>query len=173
LIHWQRFAHDALAERLAFQQLHRDERLPMLVVNFVDRADVGVIEGRGSFGFALEAAKSLEVLRDIIGQEFQRDETVQLDVLGLIDDTHAAPAQLLQDAVVRDGFANHAQACYGRSVGKSMEAVELAVSQKGCWRKIAITQLSLRFGRKAPEVSRPGVAHSGHSARASKIVWWW
>jgi hypothetical protein len=33
--------------------------------------------------------------------------------------------------------------CYGGSVGKSMKAVELAVSQKDGWRKIAITLIDL------------------------------
>ena len=32
---------------------------------------------------------------------------MQAGVLGLVDDTHAATAQLLDDAVVRDGLADH------------------------------------------------------------------
>ena len=63
----------------------------------------------------------------------------QVRVLGLIDHTHPATAQLLHDAVVRNGLADHAQECYGGSGGKSMKAVELAVSQEDCWRKIAIS----------------------------------
>jgi len=54
---------------------------------------------------------------------------MQRYVLGLVDDTHPPAAQLLDDAVVRDGLADHAQACYGGRVGKSMKAGELAVSQ--------------------------------------------
>jgi len=67
---------------------------------------------------------------------------MQPRVLGLIDHTHPTTPELLDDAVVRDGLADHAQACYGGSVGKSMKAVELvelAVSQKGCWRKTLVT----------------------------------
>ena len=45
--------------------------------------------------------------------------------LGLIDHTHAAAAEPLDDAVVRDGLPNHAQGCYGGKVGKSMKAGEL------------------------------------------------
>ena len=56
---------------------------------------------------------------------------MQVDVLGLLDHTHPAAAQLLDDAVVRDGLANHAQACYGGTLDKSMKAVELAVFQQG------------------------------------------
>ena len=49
-----------MLQRHAIEKLHGDERLSVLVVNFVDRADVGMIQ-RGSFGFALEAAQGLLV----------------------------------------------------------------------------------------------------------------
>jgi hypothetical protein len=37
-------------------------------------------------------------------------------------------------------MADHAQGCYGGSMDKSMKAVE-AVSQEGCWRKIAVSPI--------------------------------
>ena len=40
-------------------------------------------------------------------QEFQGDKPVQGYVLGLVDHTPAATTKLLDDAVVRDGLANH------------------------------------------------------------------
>jgi hypothetical protein len=49
--------------------LHGDERFAVLVFNFVERADVRMIQCRGSLGFALEAAENLKVLRDIGWQE--------------------------------------------------------------------------------------------------------
>ena len=57
-------------------------------------------------GFALEARQRLRVLGDIIGQELQGDEAIELGVFGLVDHTHAAAAELLDDAVVRDGLAD-------------------------------------------------------------------
>jgi hypothetical protein len=36
----------------------------------------------------------------------QGDKAVQLNVLRLVDHTHTAAAELLDDAVVRDGLAN-------------------------------------------------------------------
>ena len=81
----------------------------MLFVNFMDGADVGMVQRGGGFGFALEAAERLRILCDIVGQEFQRDKAVELDVLGLVDDTHPATAELLDNAVVRDGLADHWQ----------------------------------------------------------------
>jgi hypothetical protein len=36
----------------------------------------------------------LRVLRQILGQEFERDETAKLGVLGFVDHTHAADSNL-------------------------------------------------------------------------------
>ena len=42
----------------------------------------------------------------VIGQELQGDEAVKPGVLGLVDHTHAPAAELLDNAVVRDGLAD-------------------------------------------------------------------
>ena len=47
-------------------------------------------------------------------------QSAGFSVLGLIDHTHAAAAELLDDAVVRDGLADHLRECYGVRSGKSM-----------------------------------------------------
>ncbi len=78
----------------------------MLVVNLVDSADVGVIQCRGGLRFALETAQCLGILRYLVGKELQGNETVELDVLGLVDHSHAAAAEFLQDAVMRDGLSD-------------------------------------------------------------------
>ena len=44
---------------------------------------------------------------NFIGQELQGDEAVQTSVLGLVHYAHAAAAELFDDAVVRDGLADH------------------------------------------------------------------
>ena len=41
------------------------------------------------------------------GEELQSDGAVQVGVLGLVDDIHPALTQLLGDAVVRNGLADH------------------------------------------------------------------
>jgi hypothetical protein len=89
------------------QVLHRDECFAVLVINFVNRADIGVIQCRGSFGFALKAAEGLRVFGYVVGQELEGDEATELHILSLVDNTHPAAAQLLQNAVVRDGLADH------------------------------------------------------------------
>jgi hypothetical protein len=47
------------------------------------------------------------VRRQIVRQEFQGYKSAELGVLGLVHNAHAAATQLLDDAVVRDGLADH------------------------------------------------------------------
>ncbi len=107
---------DAVLERLAFQKLHHDEGLPLVLVDVVDGADAGVVEGRGGPGLALEALLGLVAREEPLGQELERDLAAQAGVLGLVDDAHAPAAELLEDAVVGDGLAGHGDAlrCAGR-----------------------------------------------------------
>ncbi len=92
----------------AIEVFHGDKRQAILLANVVNRADVGMIERRGSLGLTLEPAERLRVTRDLIRQELQGHETVQPSVLGLIDHAHSAAAELFNDAVVRDSLADHA-----------------------------------------------------------------
>src|SRR6266498_2353355 len=48
-------AFDQMLERLALQQLHRDEGMALMLVNVVYRADVRMIERRGCLRFTLES----------------------------------------------------------------------------------------------------------------------
>src|ERR1039457_873214 len=83
---------DAVLQGQAIQKLHGDERLAMLVVNFVDGADVRMIQCRGCPSFALKAAECLRVFGYIVGKELEGDEATELYVLSLVDDTHASAA---------------------------------------------------------------------------------
>ncbi len=83
------------------------KHLSVLVVNFVDRTYVGMIQRGGGLGFTLEAAKGLRVFGDVVRKELESHEAAEFHVLGFVDDAHPAAAQLLDDAVVRDGLADH------------------------------------------------------------------
>jgi hypothetical protein len=98
---------DPLGERLPLEELHRDEVLPLVLLDRVDRADAGVVELRGRLGLALEALERRRVLRQLDRQELERHAAAELRVLGLVDDTHAAAAELPGDLVVRGGLADH------------------------------------------------------------------
>ena len=58
LVHWQRPTRDAVAQRFAFEQFHDDEELAVLMGNFVDGADVRVIERGGGARLALKSLQS-------------------------------------------------------------------------------------------------------------------
>src|ERR1700694_5429228 len=105
---FHRSACNAVLQRQPVQKLHGDEGFAVLVVNFVDRADVRMIQRRGSLGFPLKAAESLRVFSYLVGQKLEGNKPAELHILGLIDHTHAAPTELLDDAVVRNSLANHA-----------------------------------------------------------------
>jgi len=55
-------------ERLAFQKLHGDEALTIAFVNFMNCANVGMIQGRRA-RFPLEAFQCLAVLGQLLREE--------------------------------------------------------------------------------------------------------
>ena len=103
----KRLAGDPIPQRPPLHQLHGDEGLPLVLVDVVDGADAGVVEGGGRVGLPLEAFERLRVAGEVRGQELEGDETTELRILGLVDDPHAAAAQLLDDTVVGDALADH------------------------------------------------------------------
>ena len=98
---------DRVLQRQSIQKLHGDEGLAMLVVHFVDGADVGMVQRRSGLGLTLESAKSLRIFGNFIGQELEGNKTAEIYVLSIIDNTPATATELLDDAVVRNGLADH------------------------------------------------------------------
>src|SRR5216683_591699 len=135
----QRTAGNHWLQRHAIQEFHGYEGTAVLLANVVNRADVGMVQCGCGLGFALKTGECLRVTGNLLGQELEGDEAMQPRVLSLVNHTHPATTHLLNDAVVRDGLADHWRESYVCETGKSMKAVELAVSQKDCWRNIAIT----------------------------------
>jgi hypothetical protein len=73
----------------------------------VDRADVRVLErGRGA-RLALEPLERLRVRGNVLGEELQGDLAPESQVLGAVNDAHAAAAELLDDPVTGDRLADH------------------------------------------------------------------
>src|SRR5689334_10137659 len=93
-------------QRHPFQVLHHDERPPFILRDFVDSADVGMVKGGSSTRLSAKAFQSLRVLCHVLRQELQSDITTEFGVLGLVDNAHPAAAQLLDDAVVRNGLTD-------------------------------------------------------------------
>ena len=97
-------------ERLPFVVGHGDEQPAVLgLVDFVDGADVRMIESRSRLGFDDEALFSLRVVAELGRQELERHDPTELQVRGAIDHTHTAAPELVLDPVMGDFFADHLQ----------------------------------------------------------------
>src|ERR1022692_3026063 len=102
-----RMSGDALLQALALQLLHHDEGMPVVILNAMNGADVGMIQQRRRLRFSCEAFQRLGVTCKIFWNELQGDMPAQLQVFGLVHNTHATTAELPEDAIVGDGLANH------------------------------------------------------------------
>jgi hypothetical protein len=80
-------ASDSVPERLPLQQFHGDEGSTIGLVDFVDGADVRVVQRGRCLGFPLETVEGLGVVGEFVGKELQGDVTTELEVFGLVDDT--------------------------------------------------------------------------------------
>ena len=106
-IHLERLCRNAVLERLAFQQLHHNERLTFMFANVVNRANVRVIESRGRTSFPLKALQGLTIFGKLLRQELEGHETAETSVFSLVHHTHPASAQLVNDSIVPESAANH------------------------------------------------------------------
>ncbi len=106
---FQRTPVDRVLERRAFQVLHGNKSLAIFMSDVVYRADVGMIERRRRLRLALKTAQSLGIFRYVIGQELERDKTLEASVFGLKHHAHTAASEFLQNAVVRDDLVSHSR----------------------------------------------------------------
>ena len=124
---------DLVGERPPFEQLHRDEGPAVVLADLVDGADVRMVERRRRPRLAREPIERAARLPDHVGQELERHLPPQLGVRGAIDDAHAAAAELLDDLVVRDAFADH---------GMSARFTPIAGA---CHRQVAVPDIAVHL----------------------------
>ena len=104
------FAPDVLLQALALQLFHDDEGMAVMVFDFVDGADGGMVQqGRGA-RLALEALHGLAVAGEIVGKKLDGDMAAQAGVFRLVDHAHPAAAQFAQNAVMGDRLADQGRA---------------------------------------------------------------
>jgi hypothetical protein len=96
-----------LTECAARDVLHRDEVLPLGLADFVDGADVGVVDGGGRARLLQQLVPRLGIVGESPTEELDGDRPLQLSVEGAIDLTHAAGTDLLDDRVVSERLADH------------------------------------------------------------------
>jgi hypothetical protein len=97
----ERPALQLIGERLAFEQLHRDEEASGVFADLVDLTDVGMVDAGGRARFAPQPFTP----RLVTGQRrqrLQRDGAPEALVARLVDDAHAALAELAGDRVLAE-----------------------------------------------------------------------
>jgi hypothetical protein len=101
-------AGDLLLQRLPGVVGHGHEHPAVRgLVDLVDDADVGVLEAGDRLRLLQEARARQGVARQLGGDELDGDLPAELQILGLVDDTHPPLADLLDHPVFGDGLADH------------------------------------------------------------------
>jgi hypothetical protein len=78
---------------------HGDEEEVLARPGLVDRDDVGVVDRGGQLRLAQEAVTERCILGEAGSQELQRNLPLEPQILGQVDDAHAAPAEQRLDPV--------------------------------------------------------------------------
>jgi hypothetical protein len=94
-----RLSIDDVFERAAIEKFHGDKTLAFVLTDFIDGANIGVIQSGGGAGFAAETFKGQRVTGQVVGKELKCDESAELGVFGLVNHAHAA-AEFLENFVV-------------------------------------------------------------------------
>src|SRR5579862_9358038 len=130
---------DSMFECLALQILHRDEAPAVMLGNFVNGADVRVVQCRGGTSLAAKTFKCLQVLCELLGKKLECDKATERGVFGLVDDTHPPAAELLEDPVVGYGLPDKEGVAMGgnlrtvRGRGQSQRSRAIAGSRTRLW----------------------------------------
>ena len=115
MLHRQSQFGDHLRQRLALDELHRVVVHAAFAADAVDRDDVRVVQARRRLGFVLEALQLPRVHRRGEGQHLERDAAVQRNLLGLVDDAHAAAADFADQAEVAERAVEGVAVAVGRA----------------------------------------------------------
>ena len=131
--HRERSALQPLGQRLAFEQLHRDEEPPRVLTDLEDLAGVRMADAGGRARLATEAPPALVVgVRDGL----ERDAPAQGRILGRVDDAHASASQRVQDAIAADAVGRPvARDRGGRRAKASEQAFEPAHAAQASGRR--------------------------------------
>src|SRR6202034_2464294 len=91
----------------AFEEFHGDEAASVVLADFVDGADVGMVQSRGGSRLPAETLQGQGVPGELIGKEFEGDKAGLFLVLRLVDDSHAAAAKSFKDLVAGNPGSYH------------------------------------------------------------------
>jgi len=102
LFYWQRLRGDELAESLAFEALHDNDGAALVLPDFMNGADIGVIESGGGTRFTAKAFQGQRIVHQIFRKELQGYGTPERSVFRAVHNTHASATELFHDAVMGD-----------------------------------------------------------------------
>src|SRR5438445_13793956 len=87
-----------MLESLSLQVLHGEERRTIVLSDFINHTDAGMIQRGCGSHLALKALQRLRIAGQFLGQKLQRDMAAQLGVLGLVHHAHSAAAQFAAES---------------------------------------------------------------------------
>jgi hypothetical protein len=97
-----------------------------MLADFVDGANVRMIQCGGRLSFALETRQGLRIFGNFVREKLESDEPTEARVFRFVDNAHSAAAEFLDNAVVRDCLADHhtmldfrVASSYGRGIRES------------------------------------------------------
>ena len=99
--HWQRAVEQPFAQRLAIDELHRDERPVRGLAHFVDGADVRMIQRGGIAGFAQQSRAGRFVVSCRF-ENLERHAPPQRRVVREIHEAHPAAAKPTLDLIAAE-----------------------------------------------------------------------
>jgi hypothetical protein len=84
------FASEAFPQRLTGNQLHHQIMCAVRFFQPMNRGDVGMVQRRQHLRFALKASKSIGIVRERFGQDFDRHIAAELSIVRFVDFAHPA-----------------------------------------------------------------------------------
>ena len=87
-------------ECLSPEQFHHDERLAVVIADFVNRADVGMIQSGGGTGLLLESRNPDRIVTKRVWENLDRHLASQRPILRPIHLSHAAFSEGREDFIV-------------------------------------------------------------------------
>lgn len=94
----QRRSRQPLVQAAAVHILQSDVRQTSVLAHLVHLHDIGVLELRHCLGLREEASQRLRTVTTV-ANHLESDQTIKLELAGLVDNSHAALAELAQDLV--------------------------------------------------------------------------
>ncbi len=98
---------NAVLQRCPVQKLHGNEGLGIVLADFVNGADVGVVQGGSRARLTTETLQGLCILGNTFRQELHGDKAAQFRIFGLVHHSHAAASELAGNFVVGKALADH------------------------------------------------------------------